>query len=592
MHPRKLSLRFANIQLKSLIVLMLTVILLALIAMNILFYAVSSKALEEQSGTYFSSISTQIEQNVRSNNAFVEHAVQNICNTRQFQAYLQNGGDRETHKTFVNSLLNIVALNDCIETIKILSAETTISAAEEEPVAMFLLTQQYDLLHVQPEKPFFTLPRLSSEREASYYAYVYPIRSIELDTFREYIGTALVLINLDSILEEQDSSHFIRSTACLVMDEQDTLLSSTGDVDAAAFIEACRQKGRPLSSSISSVRYEGVPYYYTISSLSDVKWKILTAVPQKALSAQMDNIRLFTVVLSTCSALLILLMAFLLIRGIYHPIRSMAEDMSKVSLGDRGLRIKSPSRNELGNLAGHINTMLDELNESARQILATQNHLYELELAEKKSQMLALQSQINPHFLYNTLECIQSIALEHHVQSVATITSSMAKIFRYAIGASGTAALEEELTCVKHYLTIMRIRFDSEVRLELDIPASTLPLPILRMTLQPIVENAFTHGLEKSGGEGLIRITARKQEQTLTVSVYNSGDSLTSEEAERMNRTLQENTGSSPDAHINGGLALVNIHRRLQLYGVPGSGVHVSVTQEGLTCFTLVFPSL
>ena len=67
---------------------------------------------------------------------------------------------------------------------------------------MFLLTQQYDLLHVQPEKPFFTLPRLSSEREASYYAYVYPIRSVELDTFREYIGTALVLINLDSILEK------------------------------------------------------------------------------------------------------------------------------------------------------------------------------------------------------------------------------------------------------------------------------------------------------------------------------------------------------------------------------------------------------
>lgn len=592
MHPRKFSLFFANIQLKSLIVLMLTVILLALITMNILFYAVSSKALEEQSGTYFSSISTQIEQNIRTNNAFVENAIQNICNTRQLQAYLQNGGDRKTHKTFVDSLLNVVALNGCIETIKILSAETTISAAEQEPVAMFLLTQQYDLLHVQPEKPFFTLPRLSSEREASYYAYVYPIRSVELDTFREYIGTALVLINLDSILEKQDSSHFIRSTACLVMDEQDTLLSSTGGVDADAFTEACHQKGHPLSASISSVRYKGIPYYYTVASLSDVKWKILTAVPQKALSAQMDNIRLFTVLLSVCSGLLILLMAFLLIRGIYHPIRSMAEDMSKVSLGDRGLRIRSLSRNELGTLAGHINTMLDELNESARQILTTQNHLYELELTEKKSQMLALQSQINPHFLYNTLECIQSIALEHHVQQVATITSSMAKIFRYAIGESGTAALEEELACVKHYLTIMRIRFESEVLLELDIPADILPLPILRMTLQPIVENAFTHGLEKSGGEGIIRITARKQEQTLTVSVYNSGGSLTPEEAERMNRTLREKTGSSPDAHINGGVALVNIHRRLQLYGVPESGIYVSVTQERLTCFTLVFPSL
>lgn len=590
MRCKRLWEKASQIQLKSLIILMLAVIFLALIAVNFLFYAVSSQALQEQSNTYFSSISAQIQQNVQADHAFVENAVENVCNTAWVQQYLYTGNDLKTHKSIVDSLQSIAVLNDCIETIKIVSPSVTISVAEQEPIAMFLLMQQYDVLHIQPDRPFFTQPRLSEDRQASYYLYVYPIRSVELDTFREYIGTALILINLDRELTRQETGLYLPSTTCMVLDRQDTVLYSTGSVDADAFYTACRQEGSALSDSISSVRYDGETYYFTSSLLPGINWGLLTAVPQKVLSGQLDRLQTVTILLSAGSGLLILAAAFFLIRNIYRPIRFMTEGMSQVSLGDHSLRIQSSSKNELGELADHINHMLDELNQSARKIIYTQNHLYELELAEKKSQMLALQSQINPHFLYNTLECIQSIAVMNHVPEIAAITSAMSRIFRYAIGESGTASLSEELACVKHYLTIMRIRFDCDTRLELEIPDECLELPVLRMVLQPIVENAFNHGLERDGGEGLIRITAVRREKTLSVCVANSGNSLSAEAAEEMNRTLRRNPAPNADANINGGVALVNIHRRLQLYGGMDSGIRVSVTAEGLTCFTLTFP--
>ncbi len=337
--------KLSHIQLKSLIILMLAVSFLALISMNFLFYGVSSQALEKQSGTYFSSISYQIQQDILTNHTFVEKAVENICGTQQLQNYLQNGNDAKVHKSLVAGLKNITALNDCVETIKIVSEQATISVAEEDPVAMFLLTQQYDLLHIQPERPFFTLPCLSEERRTSYYVYVYPIRSTQLDTFRQYIGTALVLINLDKEIAKQEPGLYIPSTTCMVIDQRDTILYSTGQVDADAFYTACRQKITDFSSAISTVRYDGQKYYFTGSILSDVNWKIVTAIPQKALSGQLDQLQMITILLSIGSGILILVMAGVLIWNIYRPIRSMTEDMSKVSLGDRELRIQIPSKN-------------------------------------------------------------------------------------------------------------------------------------------------------------------------------------------------------------------------------------------------------
>ena len=165
----------------------------------------------------------------------------------------------------------------------------------------------------------------------------------------------------------------------------------------------------------------------------------------------------------------------------------------------------------------------------------------------------------------------------------------MARIFRYSIASSNESTLGEELNCVKHYLTIMRMRFNTSVPLELEIPEDCLNLPIMRMTLQPIVENAFTHGLEQQSGEGLIRITAQRESSILRVSVANSGKAIEPHIIEEMNRRFRENADFTTDANINGGVALVNINRRLMLSDPINGGIRVSATEDGMTSFALTF---
>lgn len=591
MKQGKKLLFFANTRIKNLLIGMLVITFCALILMNILFSAVSAQAMEDQFRTHFSSVNGNIENLVHSNNEFVEKALEQLCNTEQMQSYLLSGIDIDTHQAQVDSLKSIIALSDCVETIKIFSADGfTISAAENEPLSMYILARQYDLSTSRPEKPFFSTLYHSPENQNTYYIYVYPILSSDLDTFRQHLGTAVALINLDKILDDRSFSDYIQSSSCFVVDDSNTVLYSSGTLDAPAFYQTCRDQGDTAPETVSSVRHQGTAYYYASASVSELDWRIYTVVEQADLASQTLPLHILALILTILSGGLILTIAVILLNNIYHPIRRMVEDMDIIRLGNRKHRMQITSHNELGNLAGRTNAMLDELDASATRLLTTQQSLYEAELAEKKSQMQALQSQINPHFLYNTLECIQGIAMEHQVYDIVKIASSMANIFRYCIASSSHSTLGDELRCVKHYLSIMRIRFGADVALELDIPEDCLPLTILRMTLQPIVENAFTHGLEKSGGEGLIRITARKQPETLILSVYNSGHVLSAEEAERMNKRFRNNPEYSPEANINGGVALVNINRRLILSDPSSGGIHVSATADGLTCFTLTFP--
>jgi two-component system sensor histidine kinase YesM len=314
---------------------------------------------------------------------------------------------------------------------------------------------------------------------------------------------------------------------------------------------------------------------------------MLVHIPAGDITTGIRSITDITVLLSLVSGLAVALLAILLLQRIYSPIRSITSDMAKINLGGHGMRINSLPENELGELANGINDMLDELNASTWRIIAAQNDLYELDLANKKSQILALQSQINPHFLYNTLDCISGMALEYNTAPIASIVASMSKIFRYAVGDEPLVSLSQELACTEHYLTIMRLRYDADTQLIQDIPDPIRPLFILRMTLQPLVENAFVHGLEEAGGNGVIRIAARIQGEYLIVQVTNSGSGLDDAQVAAINGTLRQSR--TRDTDIGGGLALVNIHRRLLLSGGEPCGLAASVTPEGETCFTLTF---
>ena len=233
-----------------------------------------------------------------------------------------------------------------------------------------------------------------------------------------------------------------------------------------------------------------------------------------------------------------------------------------------------------------------EISELDRQTLTQQ-------MLQTQAQMASLQSQINPHFLYNTLESIRSKALIHDENEIADMVEALAHIFRYNIGKGDVSAtLTQELNNVQNYMTIQNYRFRNKFHLEVDLGeddgfADQYTIPVL--TLQPIVENAIHYGLEKKIGEGHIFIRGYLTQRNFILEVRDDGVGMTQEEVESiMNKlhrpSLEAEPESSNKSHHGTGIALPNVDKRLKLFFGNNYGLEIMSAQSVGTQISIIMP--
>jgi two-component system sensor histidine kinase YesM len=203
-----------------------------------------------------------------------------------------------------------------------------------------------------------------------------------------------------------------------------------------------------------------------------------------------------------------------------------------------------------------------------RKSLNVQTELYRADLAKKEAEFRALQSRINPHFLYNTLDCIRVIAYTRNVQEIVSITSAMAKMFRYAISKDNTVTVAEELACISDYMDIIKVRYNNRFVMEKLVDRRILPCKMLKFILQPLIENAVTHGLEKKGGAGKVRISGDVDERgDLYFEIYDTGAGIEEEKLAAINRAMTK------EGYDEGNFAISNICHRLKNAFGPEYGI-------------------
>ena len=232
--------------------------------------------------------------------------------------------------------------------------------------------------------------------------------------------------------------------------------------------------------------------------------------------------------------------------------------------------------------------------QKAREIICHISHTigqkYSYQMASKEIQYAVLQSQINPHFLYNTLEAIRSEALMSDNTSVAEMTERLSKFFRYSISAKGdVVTLQDELNNIKNYFFIQRFRFDDKYSLEIESHDVDLEYCLPKMTLQPLVENAVYHGLESRLSNGQIKICIIETDKKLIITVSDNGIGIPSHKLVEINNRLStEGSGNIlASAKRRSGIALCNVNNRLKLYfgndygivlrSIEGNGTDVEV---------------
>lgn len=295
---------------------------------------------------------------------------------------------------------------------------------------------------------------------------------------------------------------------------------------------------------------------------------------------------LFLVVAFTC-ILIFLVLAYVMTKNMIRPLEELSTTMSRQG---KDLSFYSPYMNrtdEIGTLYNEYSNMLEELNASIKRD-------YQDKLNILDAQMKSLEARINSHFLFNTLESINSMAEIDENEDIATMSLALGNMFRYAIKTpSEIVTLQDEINHVKDYVSIQAIRFSNKFTLTLDIPDELYQQKVLKLILQPLVENSFYHGLNYCTAGDNITIQAKRDSSILYITVSDNGQGMTQEVLDELRAKLSEEASFTELGHRNKqGIGLKNIHSRIELYYGRGYGLSITSTPGKDTSITIKIPVL
>ena len=256
-----------------------------------------------------------------------------------------------------------------------------------------------------------------------------------------------------------------------------------------------------------------------------------------------------------------------------HPIERLEEVTARLAEGTLDARLTDTDVTELRNLTLQVNTMADRLEEMMEKSVQDGRKL-------RKAELRTLQAQINPHFLYNTLDAIVWKAEAGEKDEVIQLTSALSDFFRISLSSGADwIPISQEKKHIEGYLKIQQTRYRDVMRYEIDVPEEIGHLYILKLLLQPLVENALYHGIKIKRGGGTIKVSGKLEEGYLTFSVKDTGLGMTEEQLRDLNERMKKEQPSVSEG--GGGFGLVNVNLRIRLYYNQQDGLKIKSNAEG-----------
>lgn len=277
-------------------------------------------------------------------------------------------------------------------------------------------------------------------------------------------------------------------------------------------------------------------------------------------------------------SILIIFLSIYIPQSITEPITELSEVTDQVAKGDLSVRSNVDSGGEVGVLSDSLNSMIDKINELLSQVTTEQTRL-------RKAELELLQSQINPHFLYNTLDTIVWLAEGSDKAKVVSMVESLSEFFRTSLNqGKDIISIKEEIQHVRSYLEIQQVRYQDILEYEIDIPEEMYKYQIPKITIQPLVENALYHGIKNKRRLGKITVTGEVTDKVI-IYVSDNGIGMTEERnKEVMDRIL----GKSPDSEV--GFGLYNVNERIRLKFGDGYGIDITSKYEEGTVSKVTLP--
>lgn len=304
------------------------------------------------------------------------------------------------------------------------------------------------------------------------------------------------------------------------------------------------------------------------------KTQILLTVPNQTIIDALFPTVLSSIIVAVIAIIASIICSVVYSRAISRPIRQLSEEMKTLTLNEFSGSFAENREDEIGILQDSFDQMIAR----NKELIAQE---YQSKLEKRNAQLRALQAQINPHFMYNTLQVIGGMALNKNAPAIYQITLALSDIMRYSLNFSKEmVCLDEEVRYLESYVMIQNERFGGKVQLQLDLAPETMNCLIPKLILQPLVENSFEHGLLDKVGEWIIIVESCITEQgDLLLCVKDNGMGFTPERLEQIRNKIEKETMNALKSGSHIGLA--NVHARIRLRNSgEGYGVTISSTPE------------
>ncbi|MFC5404171.1 sensor histidine kinase [Cohnella soli] len=407
---------------------------------------------------------------------------------------------------------------------------------------------------------------VSNDRESPYYAFsvIRELKDVKNDF--EPLGYIVFDTSINAIRRQLESVDQVTKGKTVLVDESNRVVFDSEGTLTTQNISSDESIRKATADRGSfSIQLDGKTFICTYAKSALTNWKMLVYVPVEEVTRQASVTRNLTLLTTAIFIAFALFIAIAISYALTRPISKIKQLMQEVRLGNLDVRFNQKYRDEVGLLGRNFNTMIVRLQELLERVRVT-------ETQRKEAELDALQSQINPHFIYNTLETIRMRAEINDDEEVADLTYILGKLLRYSVNHRGSSVtVRMEIEHLKNYFALQNVRFSGKYELVLDIAERWYDHPCIKLIFQPIVENALHHAFKNKPGPGTIRISAWEEGIDLVFAVADDGDGMD----DTALKTLKEQMAGLRSDATGRGIGLRNVHERLRLQYGEGYGLSV-----------------
>jgi len=326
------------------------------------------------------------------------------------------------------------------------------------------------------------------------------------------------------------------------------------------------------------VTYTSNEYIVNVLPIKQVNWYIVTSIPVRVLFEDIDKLRMWLIILCFLSFVITSTMSLMLSMDFLKPINAIVEATKRIRKGEYKTIENLDRKDELGILIDNFNNMVIKINHLI-------NSIYKEQITRKEAELKVLQTQLNPHFLFNILESINWLAQLNGVSQISDVVIALSKLLEVNLKEEKFLSLEEEIKYITSYVSILKINFGEEnLKLEVDVDRKALKLRIPKLLIQPLVENSIFHGIRPKGF-GKIFVGGYICNDMLTIIVKDDGVGIPPEKLKGIREALEnDEVFLEQEEKSYTRIGLINVVKRLKLiYGRRANFSIESLPQKGTT---------